>query len=133
MIDIDCSTACSAAGLSTQETSDCGSVHILPANVRLTVRTGESIVDAIRRHGYRSRYCCRRGGCGACKTELVDGTVHYAVPIADSVLSAADRRAGKCLPCRAQPVGDIVIRLAERDQLRHIFGSTNLASGNAGS
>ncbi|MBJ8347074.1 2Fe-2S iron-sulfur cluster-binding protein [Antrihabitans sp. YC2-6] len=132
MNDIDCSTACSVADLSMQATSSAGAVRILPANVRFSVEPGESIVDAVRRIGYRTRYCCRRGGCGACKADLVAGTVHYSVPIAESVLSVAERREGKCLPCRAHPVGEIVIRLAERDRLRRTFGFINPASGDAG-
>jgi ferredoxin len=85
-------------------------VRILPADVLLTVLPGESVVDVVRRHGYRTRYSCRRGGCGACKADLVEGEVRYPFPIAGSVLSEAERAAGKCLPCRAEPVGDIVFR-----------------------
>ena len=106
-------------------------VRILPADVRLNVRPGETVVDAIRRHGYRTRYACRRGGCGACKAELVDGAVTYATPVAESVLSQADLGNGKCLPCKAEPLGEIVIRLADRDRLRYVYGSIQPA-GNAG-
>jgi len=107
-------------------------VRILPADVRLTVLPGESVVDAVRRHGYRTRYSCRRGGCGTCKADLVDGEVRYRFPVAGSVLSDAERAAGKCLPCRAEPVGDIVIRLSGQDRLRRLFGSIDPASGRAG-
>jgi CDP-4-dehydro-6-deoxyglucose reductase len=97
-------------------------VRFLPADVRLVVRAGESVVDAVRRQGYRTRYSCRRGGCGACKADLVEGEVDYPDTVAESVLSATERAAGKCLPCRAHPVGDVVIRLAGRDRLRRLFG-----------
>lgn len=106
--------------------------RILPAGVELSVRPGESIVDAVRRHGYRIRYSCRRGGCGACKADLVEGAVRYPVPIASSVLSDAERAAGKCLPCRAEPVGNVVIRLSGRNQLRRVFEFIHPASGTAG-
>lgn len=96
-------------------------VRILPDDVVITARPGESIVDAVRRSGYRTRYSCRRGGCGACKAELVDGAVTYSVPIADSVLTAAERATGRCLPCRAVPDGDVVVRLAVTDRLRRPF------------
>ncbi|GAB3398698.1 2Fe-2S iron-sulfur cluster-binding protein [Amycolatopsis echigonensis] len=105
-----------------------GAVRILPAGVRLTVHIGETIVDAVRRHGYRTRYCCRRGGCRACKADLVEGEVGYPVPIAESVLSAEERAAGKCLPCRAQPAGEVVIRLSEKDTLTRVFGTFRPAS-----
>ena len=107
-------------------------VRILPADVLLTVLPGESVVDAVRRHGYRTRYSCRRGGCGTCKADLVEGEVRYPFPIAGSVLSDAERAAGKCLPCRAEPVGDIVIRLSGQDRLRRLFGFIDPASGTAG-
>jgi CDP-4-dehydro-6-deoxyglucose reductase len=107
-------------------------VRILPAGVRLTVLPGESVVDAVRRHGYRTRYSCRRGGCGTCKADLVEGEVRYPFPIAGSVLSDAERDAGRCLPCRAEPVGDIVIRLSGQDRLDRLFGFIDPASGTAG-
>ncbi len=105
-----------------------GAVRILPAGVRLTVHSGESIVDAVRRHGYRTRYCCRRGGCRACKADLVEGQVRYPVPVAESALSAEERAAGKCLPCRARPEGEVVVRLSEKDALTRVFGAFRPAS-----
>ncbi|MEU9064698.1 2Fe-2S iron-sulfur cluster-binding protein [Streptomyces sp. NPDC048430] len=112
-------SARSAAG-SPGSRSD-GAVRLLPADVRLSVRPGESVVDAVRRQGYRTRYRCRRGGCGVCKADLVSGEVIYPDAVADSVLSAAEYAAGKCLPCRAHPVGEVVIRLGGRDRLRRLF------------
>lgn len=96
-----------------------GSVRILPDDVVLPVRAGDSIVDAVRRQGFRTRYSCRRGGCGACKAELVAGQVTYPVAVAESVLHPTEREGGRCLPCRAEPVGDVVIRLGAKDVLRH--------------
>ena len=55
------------------------SVRFLPADVELSVRPGESIVEAMRRQGYRMRYSCRRGGCAACKADLVEGEEHRRV------------------------------------------------------
>lgn len=96
-----------------------GSVRILPDDVVFPVRAGDSIVDAVRRQGYRTRYSCRRGGCGACRAELVAGEVTYPVPVAGTVLPPSERERGGCLPCRAAPVGDVVIRLGPTDLLRH--------------
>lgn len=93
-------------------------VRLLPADVLIPVDPGESIVEAVRRNGYRTRYSCRRGGCGACKADLLAGELTYPQPVADSVLGPAERAAGKCLPCRAHPVGDVVVRLAAGDRLR---------------
>ena len=86
-------------------------VTVLPHDVRVDSLTDETVVDALRRAGWRSPYRCRRGGCGVCKVHLVEGLVRYALPVADSVLGAADRAAGLCLPCRAVPVTDVVLDL----------------------
>ncbi len=102
-------------------------VEILPAGLRVATGPTETIVDAIRRSGYRTRYSCRRGGCGACVADLVEGRVTYPRPIAQTVLGVDDLDEGKCLPCRAIPDGDVVIRLAPRDVLRDVLGP--LAAG----
>nr|EJI93458.1 ferredoxin-1 [Rhodococcus sp. JVH1] len=94
-------------------------VTVLPNGIRISVGTDESIVDALRRQGYRSRYKCRRGGCGACRATLVDGQVVYRTPVSESVVDGPDREPGqqKCLPCRAFPQSDVTIELGERDRL----------------
>lgn len=108
------------------------SVRILPDDVTLAVLPGESIVEAVRRNGLRTRYLCRRGGCGACKADLVDGAVAYTCAIAGTVLSDAEVTDGKCLPCRARPVGEATIRLSEKDCLRAVFGSIPTTGAHAG-
>jgi ferredoxin len=86
-------------------------VTVLPGPVRVHADDGETVVDGLRRAGWRMPYKCRRGGCGACRARLVYGEVRYAVPIAASVLSESDRAGGQCLPCRAIPATDVVIDL----------------------
>ncbi|MBV6757905.1 2Fe-2S iron-sulfur cluster-binding protein [Rhodococcus opacus] len=94
-------------------------VTVFPDGIRIGVRADETIVDALRRQGYRSRYKCRRGGCGACRAVLVDGTVAYRTPVSETVVDGPDREPGqqKCLPCRAFPQSDVIIELGERDRL----------------
>ncbi|MEN0134971.1 MAG: 2Fe-2S iron-sulfur cluster-binding protein [Rhodococcus sp. (in: high G+C Gram-positive bacteria)] len=94
-------------------------VTLLPNGIRIGVRADETIVDALRRQGYRSRYKCRRGGCGACRAALVDGTVAYRTPVSESVVDGPDRVPGqqKCLPCRAIPQSDVTVELGEQDRL----------------
>ena len=89
-------------------------VRVVPHDIEVWARPGESVVDALRRHGWRSPYRCRRGGCGACRAQLRAGELLYPHAVADSVLSAADRAAGACLPCRAVPVTDVVIDIGAR-------------------
>ncbi|WP_338892336.1 class I ribonucleotide reductase maintenance protein YfaE [Aeromonas rivipollensis] len=61
----------------------------------------ESVLETLERHGHHVEFQCRSGYCGACRTPLLAGKVHYAaVPLA--FVSQ-----GECLPCCCQPVGAI--------------------------
>ncbi len=88
-------------------------VRVMPDGVKLQGRHGETILDVIRRSGYRCRYGCRRGGCGRCRATLLAGAVDYPAAVADSVLSQSARRAGECLLCRAVPVGEVTVELTD--------------------
>ena len=62
---------------------------------------GESVLETLERHGHHVEFQCRSGYCGACRTPLLAGKVHYAaVPLAFVYQ-------GECLPCCCQPVGAI--------------------------
>ena len=97
-------------------------VRILPEDMEFHCRADESIIDAIRRNGYRTRYLCRRGGCGLCKAKLIDGDVRYADTLATTVLSDEEASAGAVLPCRARPSGPVTIQLADSDRLTNVLG-----------
>lgn len=94
-------------------------VTVLPSSTTISVRPGETIVDALRRHGLRTRYKCRRGGCGVCRAKLVAGDVTYRTAVCPSVLEegGADAATSHCLPCRAVPASDVVIELGPQDRL----------------
>jgi len=98
-------------------------ISTLPHGVQVRARPDESVVEALRRNGWRSPYKCRRGGCGACKARLVEGEVRYPVPMAASVLNDEDREAGRCLPCRAVAVTDVVIDIGAQP-LRAVLASS---------
>jgi ferredoxin len=102
-------------------------VTVVPHGVSVQTRADESVVDGLRRGGWRSPYKCRRGGCGVCKVRLVEGRVRYPNPIAESVLGGAERAAGLCLPCRAVPVTDVVVDLGDQP-LRGVLASAPRAN-----
>ncbi len=80
-------------------------------DVRLPVRSGETIESAFTRAGYaRRRKGCRRGGCGQCLVTVLRGAVIHDRPVAVTVLAPAQRAAGGALACRAVPQGDVVVR-----------------------
>ncbi|GGM92874.1 hypothetical protein GCM10011609_32930 [Lentzea pudingi] len=98
-------------------------VRVVPHDIEVWARPGESVVDALRRYGWRSPYKCRRGGCGACRAQLRAGELLYPRAVADSVLSATEQAAGACLPCRAVPLTDVVIDLGSQP-LRAVLASS---------
>lgn len=100
---------------------------IQPDGTRLPVRPGETILEACRRYGFTYQVGCREGGCGICAMELVTGAVDYLKTVAQTVLSDEARASGVCLPCRAVPVTDVVIRLNRRDRLGRSPFSDRLA------
>jgi CDP-4-dehydro-6-deoxyglucose reductase len=86
------------------------------SQVRIELHAHETILDGLRRHGYSHRHGCRRGGCGQCKVDIVEGRVEYEASIADTVLSSEDRECGIALSCRAIPRTDhVVVRLRDED------------------
>ena len=69
---------------------------------------GESVLETLERHGHHVEFQCRSGYCGACRTPLLAGKVHYAaVPLA--FVSH-----GECLPCCCKPVGAIRLDIKKR-------------------
>jgi ferredoxin len=93
-------------------------VTVTGTGVSVEVRERESILAALFRAGYAYKVGCKRGGCGICKVDLVDGDVEYPFTVSEQVLSPDDRVAGGCLSCRAVPVTDTEIRLRNDDRLR---------------
>jgi ferredoxin len=75
----------------------------------MQVRPGEALLDTLERHGHQLEYQCRSGYCGACRTPLLAGKVHYPEP------PLAFVEAGQCLPCCCRPVGDITLDLSHHD------------------
>jgi len=81
---------------------------VRPDNRIVAVRAGETILDAGLRDGVVFPFECRNGGCGQCKATLAYGAVDYGA-YQPSVLTDAERAAGRLLTCPARPLGDIEI------------------------
>jgi ferredoxin len=86
-------------------------ITVQGTDVDVTSYPGETVLDALRRNGHAIRVGCRRGGCAICKVELIEGTVEYTRPVADSVLTPEEKARGACLTCRAVPSSDLVVSL----------------------
>jgi len=79
---------------------------VRPDNRIIAVRQGETLLDAGLREGIALPFDCRNGGCGECKATLRSGNVEFGVH-QPGVLSAAERAAGKILPCVCTALEDV--------------------------
>ncbi|MCV2367056.1 cytochrome b N-terminal domain-containing protein [Roseateles oligotrophus] len=81
-----------------------------PAEQRLTVQGGETILEAGLRAGLALPFECRNGACGVCVCTVLQGRVEQG-PYQPQVLSEAMRAKGQVLMCCAKPLGDLEIEL----------------------
>ncbi len=88
------------------------SVHIESTDHIFQVEEGESVLDAALRQSIALPYGCRGGGCGACKGQLLEGTVSYPDGLPDG-LSEDDYNKGYALFCQAVATSDLVIQSKE--------------------
>ena len=70
---------------------------------------GETLLDALLRHGVGFAYSCQTGNCGTCKCEYVSGEL-FELEYSEHALSAAERERGIILACRSQVWSDVQIR-----------------------
>jgi len=76
----------------------------------VTVRPGETLLEAGLRQGVALPYECRNGGCGVCRCTVHHGSVDHGV-YQKSALSDAARDAGEALMCTATPLSDVDIEV----------------------
>jgi len=88
------------------------SVRIESTDHVFQVEEGESVLDAAVRQGIVLPYGCRGGGCGACKGQLLEGSISYPDGL-PSGLSEDDHNKGFALFCQAIPNNDLVIKTKE--------------------
>ena len=88
------------------------SVRIESTEHVFNVREGQSILDAALNQGIALPYGCRGGGCGACKGQLLEGSISYPGGIPDGI-SEEDHNKGFALFCQAVANSDLVIKSKE--------------------
>ncbi len=81
-------------------------VRLGPAGDTMHVLPGETLLEALERHGHVLPSLCRVGSCGECRMRVLAGRV---VQPDDIALSRADRQAGYVLSCVSRPVGDVTL------------------------
>lgn len=70
-------------------------VELKASNVTLTVPATQTILDAMIDAGLDPLFDCRRGDCGVCTTQVLDGVPDHR----DICLSSQDRERGDFCPC----------------------------------
>lgn len=58
-----------------------------------TIPPGRSIIDVLEEDGHELMYDCRRGDCGICQTDVIEGTPDHR----DVVLSQAEKDSGNVM------------------------------------
>ena len=76
----------------------------------VTVRAGETLLEAGLRAGLALPYECRNGGCGLCLCTLLHGSVDFGA-YQRSALPDAWRAQGQALMCCATPLSDLAIEV----------------------
>lgn len=90
-------------------------IRIAGTDLEAECLPGETMLTALHRASHAMRTGCRRGGCGICRIDVLDGTFEYTHPVAESVVSTEERGRGVCLTCRAVPTSDMVVSLSTHD------------------
>lgn len=92
-------------------------IRLLPPGITIEGQAGETVLEALLRHRLRVFHGCTRGGCGACRLRLVEGTVTFG-RYSKGALDDAERARGLFLSCICVPEGDLVISLLEKHESR---------------
>ena len=70
-------------------------VHLRESGVSLQVAAGQSVLDAMLQAGLDPMFDCRRGDCGVCVAQVIDGQPDHR----DICLSERDRASGSFCTC----------------------------------
>jgi CDP-4-dehydro-6-deoxyglucose reductase len=93
-------------------------VTVEPTGEEVYLPEGETVLGGLYAAGFAYTVGCRRGGCGVCKVDLLEGRVSYNRRVAAEVLTPAERDEGVCLTCRAVPETDVTISFRTGAALR---------------
>ena len=86
--------------------------------VPITIRAGETLLDAGLRQGMDLLYECRNGGCGICICTITHGKVNHGL-YQRSALTEAMRSQGQALMCCATPLSDLAIEVKNNPLIAH--------------
>lgn len=94
-------------------------VSIQPSRHEFQAEADETILEAALRQGLTLPYGCRDGACGACRGQVISGTIDHGKAQAHA-LSEADRAAGFALFCCARAQSDLIVECKEVRSLQDV-------------
>jgi len=83
-------------------------VTLMPSGATFTASADETLLEAALRQGILLPHGCRQGACGACKGDVLSGTVDHGKYQAHT-LPQSEREAGKTLFCCAHVQSDLTL------------------------
>lgn len=87
----------------------------------IVVEDGETILQSALDAGLDYPFMCQQGQCGACKAQLISGSVDLGSYYNPLVLTQEDRARGQILACQAEPLSDCVISIGVMDgEVSHV-------------
>ncbi len=98
-------------------------ITLIPSGSTFEIRAGETVIEAALREGIALYYGCRNGQCGACKAQLLSGTVDYPAGPPDA-LRDEEQAQGYALLCQAQAMTDLSIGAREIKSAQDIIVKT---------
>lgn len=85
-------------------------ITVAPFHREYECEDGETFLKAALRQGLFIRYGCKHGGCGTCKSRLIDGDIDE--PPSTFCLNPEERDEDWFLPCVSVPTEDCVIDIS---------------------
>ena len=90
-------------------------ITLEPSGKTITVKEGQTLLDAAIRNGVQVPYGCRHGSCSACKCQVLDGDYELMDRVSEYSLMSFERDEGFVLMCSTLAESDLVIELEEEE------------------
>lgn len=88
-------------------------ITLEPSGKTITVKEGQTLLDAAIRNGVQVQYGCRHGSCSACKCQVLDGEYQLMDRVSEYSLMSFERDEGFVLMCSTLAESDLVIEIEE--------------------
>jgi propane monooxygenase reductase component len=90
-------------------------ITLNPFGRRFECEPEETILAAALRQGINLRYGCKEGGCGSCKTLVVEGEVDLE-GCSSYALMDFERDEGWSLLCATKALSDVTLEIVDYDE-----------------